>query len=145
MLWRLLSKLFARPPEPATRRLGRAGEQAAARHLKAQGYRILGRNVRVKIGEADIVAEAPDGKTIVIVEVKTRLRGSNRSVLGEIVLPEMSVHQAKRRKLRRIAGILVKANGWKDRPVRFDVIAIEWPEGHRKPELRHHVGINVGR
>ncbi len=99
--------------------------------------------MKVKIGEADIVAEAPDRRTIVVVEVKTRSRGSNRSLLGEIVAPEASVHQTKRRKLRAIARILVNANGWRDRPVRIDVVAIEWPEGRAKPELRHHVGIST--
>lgn len=144
MLGPLLARLGAGGAgEPQSRKLGRAGERLAARHLRALGYRILGRNVKVKIGEADIVAEAPDRKTIVIVEVKTRSRGSNRSLLGEVVAPEASVHQTKRRKLRAIARVLVNANGWRDRPVRIDVVAIEWPQGQRKPELRHHVGINT--
>ena len=37
-------------------RLGKAGERAAAKFLKRQGYRILHRNVKSTYGELDIVA-----------------------------------------------------------------------------------------
>ena len=140
MLGRLLAR-FRRAPQGKA--LGARGERAAARLLKRKGYRVLGRNVRVRIGEADIVCEAPDRRTIVLVEVKTRLRGSGRSVLGEIVAPEMSVHQKKRRKLRAILGVLARANGWGGRPLRVDVVAVEWPAAGGKPELRHHEGVRV--
>jgi putative endonuclease len=140
---RLLQLLLRRhhPDQWESRGLGRAGERAAARHLKRQGYRILGRNVQVAIGEADLLCMAPDRRTIVLVEVKTRLRGSGRSLKGEIVAPEASVHARKRRKLRAVLGTLSRANGWLDRPKRIDVIAVEWPAGGGKPLLRHHEGI----
>ena len=47
--------------------LGRRGERAAARLLRSQGYRVLARNARVPMGEADLVCLAPDGKTVVVV------------------------------------------------------------------------------
>lgn len=122
------------------RDLGRAGERAAARLLKRSGYRILGRNVRLRIGEADLVCLAPDRATLVVVEVKTRRRGADRSVLGEIMPPEASVHQHKRAKLAAVARALVRANGWEGRTVRIDVVAIEWPDRGGKPTLRHHPG-----
>jgi putative endonuclease len=50
--------------------LGRAGEQRAARHLRAQGYIILDRNWRCPQGEIDIVARSDD--VLCVVEVKTR-------------------------------------------------------------------------
>ena len=141
MLGRLLSRL--RRTESPTKRLGRRGEQAAASFLRREGYRILGRNVRVKIGEADIVCEAPDRRTIVIVEVKTRLRGAGKSAKSESMSPEFSVHHRKRKKLAAIARVLIRANGWADRPVRIDVIAVDWPASGEKPTLRHHIGIQV--
>ena len=144
MLGRVFSKLGGRAGKVSeTVELGKKGERLAAKHLRRVGYRILGKNVKVRIGEADIVCCAPDRKTIVIVEVKTRLRGSGRSIQGETIAPETSVHQTKRRKLASIARLLAKANGWTDRPVRIDVIAVEWPIGGGKPTLRHHQGIST--
>jgi putative endonuclease len=122
-----------------SRALGGRGERLAARLLRRQGYQILGRNVRVSVGEADIVCVAPDRTTVVVVEVKTRLRGESVSAKGNMMAPEASVHAHKRRKLAAVANALVRANGWSDRPVRIDVVAIEWPEAGR-PAVRHHIG-----
>jgi putative endonuclease len=144
MLARLRSVLGLDPASWSDRRLGRSGERCAARMLRRAGYRILGRNVRMRNGEADIVCLAPDRGTLVIVEVKCRRRGLNRSQLGETVAPEASVHQHKQHKLRSIARTMVKANRWEDRPLRIDVVAVEWPVNGKAPTLRHHIGA-VGR
>jgi putative endonuclease len=141
-----LSRLWKRGEPRDTRGLGRAGERHAAKLLKRAGYRILGRNVRVRNGEADLVCEAPDGDTIVVVEVKTRRPGAAESVQGAAVPPEASVHSAKRRKLLAVAETLVRANGWRGRPVRIDVVAVEWLEGHHPPAVRHYVdAVTAGR
>jgi putative endonuclease len=145
MIARLFQRLVARNTLTDTRRLGRDGERLARRHLRTLGYRILAKNARLRFGEADIVAESPDRRDIVICEVKTRLRGSGRSLKGESIAPEASVHSHKRQKLSAIAKCLARANGWQDRPVRIDVIAIDWPADRSKPDLRHHVGITTGR
>ncbi len=125
---------------PGYRELGRRGESFATKYLRRRGYRILARNARLKQGEADIVCECPDRTDIVVVEVKTRLRGSGRSPQGEAIAPEASVTARKRRTLGSISKSLARANGWRDRPVRIDVIAIDWPMDGSEPELRHHVG-----
>lgn len=142
MLRALLRRFRAAPASDAA--LGRAGEKASARFLKRAGYRVLDRNVRLAVGEADLVCLAPDRRTIVVVEVKTRRRGTGKSILGEKVPPEASVHQAKRRKLISVTRALVNANGWRDRPVRIDVVAVEWPSDGSRPVIRHHEGA-VGR
>jgi putative endonuclease len=54
----------------AAEKRGRAGEDAAARWLEAQGWTILDRRVRTKRGEVDLVAGRPG--LIAFVEVKTR-------------------------------------------------------------------------
>lgn len=126
------------------RPLGQRGERLAARHLRRCGYVVLGRNVRLKVGEADIVCLAPDRETVVVVEVKTRMRGASVSAKGNTMLPEASVHQHKRRKLLAVARSLVNANRWHDRPVRIDVVAIEWPDDGGRPVLRHHEGAVAG-
>lgn len=102
--------------------LGRRGERAAARLLRSQGYRVLARNARVPMGEADLVCLAPDGKTVVIVEVKTRIVRDG----FDAVPPEANITAHKRRKLASIARHLVRTNGWETREVRIDVVAVEW-------------------
>ena len=125
-------------PAEAERLLGRAGERAAARLLRRAGYRLLGRNVRVRIGEADLVCLAPDRRTIVVVEVKTRRAAPDAP--GAIWLPpEANVHRRKRAKLIAVVRYLARANGWTARPLRIDVVGVEWPQRGR-PVLRHHVG-----
>lgn len=55
--------------------LGKKGEELAARYLQEQGYKILEKNFRCKVGEIDIVALDPStgsGQVLVFVEVKTR-------------------------------------------------------------------------
>ncbi len=143
MLRELLHKLFFwnRAPEPATKALGRRGEDEAAAHLKRQGFRIIARNVQVPMGEADIVAHAPDGRAVVIVEVKSRLRTPGQSARSAATPPEAAITQRKRRKLLSIARHLAASNGWHDRPVRIDVVAVEFTHGSPTPTLRHHVGI----
>lgn len=105
--------------------LGRAGEREAARYLRRSGYRVLDRNVRVRVGEADLVCLAPDGRTAVIMEVKCRevTRGADGGARG--LPPEASVTAEKRKKLASVRRALVRANGWEDRAVRIDVVGVE--------------------
>jgi putative endonuclease len=124
--------------EAATRRLGRAGERLAARTLKKAGYKVLGRNLRVPMGEADLLCLAPDRRTIVLVEVKTRLCVEATTPGYIAPPPEANIHADKRAKLRAILRHLVRANGWSDRPCRIDVVAIDWPRKGGKPVVRHH-------
>ncbi len=136
----MLSRLGLAQPKTSRDPLGPSGERAAARLMRRSGYRILARNVKVKGGEADLVCLAPDRRTIVLVEVKARRRGVSASAISENTPPEMSVHSRKRKNLARIARTLARINGWSDRPLRIDVVAVEWPAGKRaKPVLRHWV------
>ena len=49
---------------------GALGEKYAAKYLKKQGYKILQKNYRNKLGEIDLIAR--DREEIVFVEVKAR-------------------------------------------------------------------------
>ncbi|MDX2147724.1 MAG: YraN family protein [Planctomycetota bacterium] len=140
-----------RDNRPATKRLGDAGERLAARFLEQQGYRVLGRNVRTRSGEADVVCLAPDGGTIVVVEVKTRLalRGDSQGASGRLVAPEQNVTPDKQRTLARIVRTLRRANRWSGRAMRIDIVAVEWPgsasetetgEPGGTPTIRHWPG-----
>ncbi len=119
------------PRRPAgTQRLGRAGEKHAARHLRRSRYRILARNLRTRVGELDIVALAPDRTTLVFVEVKTKAFNPAAPP------PEAQITHKKQRKLIQLVEQFAAQRGWRDRPLRIDVIAIDWPE-QGQPTLRH--------
>lgn len=137
MKWLSLHRRHCRDWDDRT--TGRAGERLAVRHLRGQHYRVIGRNVRLRVGEADIVCEAPDRRTIVIVEVKARVRRADQPAAGTRILPEENVGTHKQHKLRQVAESLARLNGWQDRPIRIDVIAVEFDaESPRaKPTLRH--------
>lgn len=127
MLHQLLRSLRRLTVQPV---IGPRGERAAARHLKARGYRILARNLRHQLGEIDLLAEAPDQRTLVIVEVKS---GS-----GAAAVPEWHVNPAKQRKLTSLAAAVTRRRALHARPIRFDVVAVTFEPG-RKPAIRHHV------
>ena len=122
------------PVPTSTAELGRRGERAAARWLRRERYRILARNVRIPGGELDLVCCAPDRRTIVVVEVKTRIAGASGPP------PEANVGAEKRARLRRLAERLRRANGWEDRPIRIEVIAVEWGANGR-PSVRRFQSI----
>ncbi len=130
---------------------GQRGERIAARYLRQKGYRILGRNLRSRLGEIDLLAQAPkpDQRTIVIVEVKSGVVDVPATAAGMAAdakgsapssrwaRPEQHVDINKQRKLTALAGELIRRRGLGDRPVRFDVVAVELrPTGD--PVIRHH-------
>lgn len=119
-------------PRPETARRGDRGERLARRHLRRKGYRILARNLRVAPGEADIVALAPDRRTIVVVEVKTRSVSPGLPTRGE-----RAITREKKRRMIRVALVIARKRGWSDRPLRIDIVAIDESEGD-KPVIRHH-------
>lgn len=98
-------------------RFGRAGEDRAAQHLIAQGYRVLDRNWRCRTGEIDIVATR--GRDLVIVEVKTR----RTEWFGH---PFEAVDARKRDRLWRLscAWVVAHPEAARRRRLRVDVIGI---------------------
>ncbi len=127
-------------PLSGTARTGRRGEAIAAGYLADAGYRVLARNVRLPFGEADIVCEAPDGVTIVVVEVKTRVRRAGAPGASNAIPPEAGVGPRKKRKLRALARALRGANRWESRPMRIDTIGVELRHG-APPDIRHVQGV----
>ncbi|MHC4127860.1 MAG: YraN family protein [Planctomycetota bacterium] len=109
--------------------LGEDGERLAARWLKRRGYRILHRGLRVGSDEADVVAVDPDGRTLVIVEVKTRA--------ADAPGPEAGITRDKRFRLARLASRLQDRPRFRDHAIRFDAVAIVWPPDG-DPEVRHY-------
>ena len=106
--------------------LGERGENLAAKELQKKGYRILSRNFKCAIGEIDIVAR--EGKTLVFVEVKTRM--------FDEPAPEAQINQTKMHQLTKAAKFYLSRYGQPQPPARFDVVAILWPQG-QSPVIRH--------
>ena len=120
-----LRQLFPQKP------LGRRGEAAAARFLKRRGYKIIARGNRLRPGELDLVAVDRD-RTIVFVEVKTR----QSQDAGH---PAEAVDAAKQRQLTRLAVTFLKRHGLLEHAARFDVVAVTWPDGRRRPTVEHFI------
>lgn len=103
----------------ARQQLGRAAEEAAARHLSREGWVLLGRNVRIGRGELDLIARR--GGVLAFVEVKAR----RTTTCGS---PEDGVGPRKRRQVARLAELWLGSRPWALRgvtDVRFDVIAVD--------------------
>jgi len=99
--------------------------------MKARGYRILERNTEIRDDEADLIALDPDGRTLVIVEVKTRAAPEP--------VPELAITRAKQQHLVRLAARLQQRARYRNTRIRFDVLVIIWPDGEL-PQVRHHPG-----
>jgi putative endonuclease len=125
----------ARTPDQAT---GDAGERAAERFLRKRGHRILARNVAYRQGEVDLVAMEKATRTLCFIEVRSRT-----SEEGEepTIRPEETVGRTKRRRIISAAKMFLAERRAFERPVRFDVIAVEFRgDGRRRPEIRHYPG-----
>jgi putative endonuclease len=100
--------------------LGRAAEDAACSHLIRHGLVLLGRNVRYRFGELDLVLR--DAGTIVFVEVRRR----RASGFGD---GAASIDRGKRRRLRLAARAWLAANReLADAACRFDVVSVAGPD-----------------
>jgi putative endonuclease len=115
---------------PVWRRwFGLRSERAAARFLRKQGWRILGRNVDDHLGEIDVLAL--DNQTLVVVEV----RSSESRTFDELAA---TVNQDKQRRLTDAIVRFIQRRRLQNVGVRFDVLAIRWPPSSREPEVRHY-------
>ena len=102
------------------KKIGDAGEDAAAEYVKRRGMRILERNYHSRHGEIDLIAQ--DGKTTVFLEVKTR-QGQR---FGP---PEEAITPAKMRAMIYTATCYAKQKGLLEQPMRFDVAAVRMNQG----------------
>ncbi len=99
----------------ARSKLGRAGEDLAASHLRRLGFTIVDRNFRCAHGELDIVARR--GDALVFCEVKTR----HESPFG---IPAEAVDHRKQARLRRLAARWLSERNPGRVQVRFDVVSV---------------------
>lgn len=114
---------------PATRDLGKRGEDIAVDYLQKHGYKILQRNFNSYFGEIDIVAldpstdstgslQAGSGQVLVFVEVKTRWS-------KEFGLPEEAITPWKIRKIIKAGQYYKILHPKSPEALRVDAVAIE--------------------
>jgi len=103
---------------------GKAAEDAAARFLKAKGYKILERNYRNKFGEIDIIAEQK--RVICFIEIKARHA-------LDFGFPQEAVTGRKQRQISKVALWYLKSRKLLDQPARFDVLGLLYKSN--QPEI----------
>lgn len=108
---RAVSRAAVRAPSVA----GHLAESRACAWLASRGYRILGRNLRYRVGELDIVAD--DRGVLCFIEVRQR-RWSRYGTAVE------SVTARKRQRLARAASAYLQGIPTPWPPCRFDVVSI---------------------
>ena len=99
---------------------GRRAERAARWWLRLKGYRILAAGYRVAVGEIDIIARS--GRTLAIVEVKTR---------RDLEQAAYAIGGRQRRRILRATEAFLNTNpALASSDVRFDAILVapwRWP------------------
>ena len=116
-------------PNLHNKRLGRLGEDVAARYLVSRGYEIIARNWTCQAGEADIIAR--DDDILVFAEVKTRSS-------TEKGFPSEAVDGKKRGKYLKIAELFTSRYEVQDLQVRFDVMSLVVTD-NAHATIRHYI------
>jgi putative endonuclease len=109
-----------------TAKIGKLGENIAAKYLAGLGYLILAKNHKEKFDEIDIIARRPD-KTLIFCEVKTLSINSGWTGSTGSFMPEDHLTALKLKRLIRGArmflakrpGVVDDERGWQ-----IDLIAI---------------------
>ena len=109
------SLILSRMERGSHRTLGTVGEDAALAEYLADGYRLVVRNWRCRLGEIDLILSR--GSVLVICEVKAR-RGF---AFGA---PHDAVTRVKQRKLTTLAEAFLQSTGARPDALRFDVASV---------------------
>ncbi len=115
--------------------IGTWGEDEAVQFLEGEGYTIVERNFRVRLGEIDIIAwnDKPHfGATLCFVEVKTRGYGVGSA--------ERATGREKLERLFSAARYYCKARGINPdaTPIQFEQVSVYGSPGQVR-EVKHHV------
>ena len=98
--------------------LGCRGEDMALEYLQKRGFELVKRNLRLRLGEIDLLMMDKD--VLVVVEVKTKSS-------DKFGAPQEQVNYFKQRKLLQLAKSLWQL--YPDHKIRIDVVAINMENG----------------
>ena len=105
---------------------GKRGEGIAVSYLKKQGYKIIEKNYKTKLGEIDIIAK--DKGVISFIEVRSK----NSVGFGS---PEETVTRKKETKISKAALTYIKRYKLENETCRFDVVSIQGDDSP-DPEIK---------
>lgn len=111
--------------------IGRLGEMIARKYLQNKGYKIISQNYRTRYAEIDLIA--CDKKTLVFVEVRTKVR-------EQFGMPEESLNRKKLDKLIRNAEAYVAQQRYEGL-YRIDAICIVFDQDKKIERLNHYQDI----
>ena len=100
-------------------RRGRKGETLAAWWLRLRGWRIVGRRLKIGVGEVDLIARR--GRTIAFVEVKWRATDAEL---------DLAIDQRRLQRVARATEALAPRYARNGEDVRIDVLLLaprRWP------------------
>ena len=100
--------------------IGRLGEKYAARFLKKEGYKLIGKNIHCSHNEIDLIIK--DKNFIVFVEVKTRT--TDDDLFSPYGSPAKAVNYNKQRRTITAARTFLKSNNYSSHQPRFDVVEV---------------------
>jgi len=106
--------------------LGEQGESLAAQALEREGYAVLARRYRTRLGEIDIIAR--DGTCLVFVEVKAR----QHHRCGR---PDEQITVRKQRKIVAIARVFLARTEVRAESCRFDVVTVSMNDGQPRVQI----------
>lgn len=95
---------------------GKRGEALAYSFLRREGYKILEKNYKTRLGEIDIIGE--DEGSVVFIEI----RSANTERFGSL---EHTINKKKQDRITKTALSYIKRYGLEDKDCRFDVVCIE--------------------
>jgi putative endonuclease len=96
---------------------GQFWEDAASEYLASHGVRTLMRRYRCRVGELDLVCT--DELSLIVVEVRARSSTRYASAAASVDF------RKRRRIVQATRHLLMRHPAWNERPVRFDVVAVE--------------------
>jgi len=130
-MWKYVERFLKTGQPHATERqqTGLWGEQEAESHLRAKGYKILSRRLRIgPRDEIDLLARS--GDALVFIEIKTRAD----ETFGR---PFTAVDRRKRFHLARAAVRYLKRLKNQPASFRFDVVEVIGNQNGSEPLIRH--------
>lgn len=108
--------------------LGRQGEEIAARYLEKNGFKLLRKNYRCRLGEIDLIAM--DRDFLVFVEVRSKSGDEYGEGYESLVNKKLS-------KLRQVAWYYLKAEGKTKMNCRFDVVSVRFDRDGEVQRIEH--------